>query len=54
MLRRYLERLGKDEGRYQVYVPEPDIESESEVEIMSEKEDDIPLMRKVEQWRMEA
>ncbi|TFK41868.1 hypothetical protein BDQ12DRAFT_677300, partial [Crucibulum laeve] len=40
MLRRYLEELGEEPGRYIRYIPEPDVDSDSE--------DDIPLSRTME------
>lgn len=41
ILRRYIETRGEEAGRYKVYVPEPDTESEED------GEENVPLARMV-------
>lgn len=55
MLRRYIEGQTAEVGRYNLYVPEPDVDSESDGLIGgdgdgSEGEDEVPLAKKVENW----
>lgn len=54
MLRRYIEGQSAEVGRYNVYVPEPDVDSESDGVAGSELDDEIPLAEKVENWRATA
>jgi len=49
MLRRYIEEQAQEEGRYNRYMPEPDVDSEREED--EEDEESIPLAAKVEGWR---
>lgn len=59
MLARYIEGQAAEVGRYNLYVPEPDVDSESDglagvggSDV--DDEDDVPLVRKVENWRAET
>lgn len=45
MLRQYVEGLGAQQGRYNVYVPDPPSEPDTS------DDDDIPLGERVERWR---
>jgi len=48
-LRRYIEEQAQEEGRYNRYVPEPDMDSEEE-----EEEETFPLASKMEGWRADT
>jgi len=48
MLRRYIEEQVGEEGRYNVYVPEPESGS------TGDDEETVPLAKKVESWRAHA
>lgn len=54
MLTRYIAEQVGEEGRYNVYVPEPDVDSESDDLDGAEDEgddEDMPLANKVQNWR---
>ena len=58
VLRRYIEEQTADVGRYNLYVPEPDVDSESDGLIGGDEDgsenedgDGVPLAKKVENWK---
>ncbi|KZP25294.1 zf-DHHC-domain-containing protein [Athelia psychrophila] len=53
MLTRYIAEQVGEEGRYNLYVPEPDVDSESDG-LEEGDDEDVPLANRVQNWRTET